>query len=265
MELSILNTNLTANIASLTAISVGSLTDLDARLINTTNKIVRYSASATSGDYAPDAGGGYWVFHSSLILELVADGYDHAGNSKTNVSSKLTLYRDYLTPLCSDYNHVRSLAAEQLTAKLWANCTNEERLYLTDIFAKADGTSRADDYTTKIAFMESYLSVSTAAAKVKWSEKWAVHQHKNIDSCLHRWHSDAMHSIPPKYLTLDDVEDFLDTTYTQSGKFIGRGLKTDLLSYINTTLTTEAWTPKDGQALADMRDEILLVIDTGIH
>lgn len=74
-----------------------------------------------------------------------------------------------------------------------------------------------------------------------------------------------MHSIPPKYLTLDDVEDFLDTTYTQSGKFIGRGLKTDLLSYINTTLTTESWTPKDGQALADMRDEILLVIDTGIH
>lgn len=34
---------------------------------------------------------------------------------------------------------------------------------------------------------------------------------------------------------------------------------------VTTTLTTESWTPKDGQALSDMKDEILLVIDSGIH
>lgn len=269
MELSILDTNLTATETTLKAITEGSLNDLDARLISSTNKIVRYSASAVSGDYLPDNqtnGTGFWIFHPSLILELVADGYDHTGNSKTDVSEFLTLYRDYVSILCSDYNHVGSLAAESLTAKTWALSTNESKLYATNIFIKEDSASRATDYANKIAFLQTYPSaISEPAAITLWNAKWAVHHHKDIASCYSRWHSDAMHLVLAKYLTLDDIELFFDASFTHASKFILEGLKTDLLNYINATLTTEAWTPKDSQTLSDMKDEILLVIDSGIH
>lgn len=268
MELSILDTNLTATETTLRAIDVGTLSDLDARLINSLDKIVRYSANAKNGDYTPDnqAGGiGFWILHPSNILILEEDGYDHVGNNQTKVSNHLILYPRYVEILCSDYNHVNSIGQEALALKLWANCTDEERMYAVDTFIKKPSTTRASDYTTKIAFLESYLTISTAEAKSLWANKWAVHQHKDIDSCLHRWHSDAMHLIIPKYLNLDNVDSFLDASYEASAKFIERGLKTDILFYINTTLITESWTPKDGQTLTGMRDEILTVIDTGIH
>lgn len=269
MELSILDTNLTSTVATLTAITEASLNDLDARLIDNTDKIVRYSEDATGGDYAPDDqtnSTGFWIFHPALVLELVADGYDHAGNSKTEVSDKLTLYRDYVALLCSDYNHVSDLAAESLTIKTWAICTSEEKLYACDVFIKVATTSRALDYTNKVTFLQTYPSaVSEAAAKLLWDQKYAVHHHKDIDSCYHRWHSDALHLVLAKYLSLDDIDLFFQATFESSSKFILEAIKTDLLNYINNDLENEVWTPKDSQSLTDMRDEILIIIEDGIH
>jgi len=213
MKLLILDADLTATTVTLTALTEASLSDMDAKLISGTDKIVRYSAMAGSGDYTPDdqtGGTGFWIFHAAPLLELQDDSYDHAANSKTNVSSNLILFRDYVRNLCVTHIQYKYLVTQQLTTKLWTNCTADEKDFLVTLGAKEDGMARAADETNKIAFIKSHLSLATdALAKLELAHRWGFSHEEIALSYSEIIHSHKLHDVIAQYLTYSDRADFI--------------------------------------------------------
>ena len=147
MKLAILDSNIKATIAILTALIEAGLADGDKYYITDVGELNVYvfNKLATVGDFQADDAAdatGWWIKDNRYIKSLfyaVADGYDFGSNNATDISSIDNWGRagKYLLTITDARNEIDIL----ITAKTFAACTASEKIVASEWFV-VDKTDR---------------------------------------------------------------------------------------------------------------------------